>query len=365
MRSLADIEAEWRALYKRANSFAQTFEYARAALAVAEQQGKQSFVVTVRDGDALRGVWGLTLERESLHSVLKPFSCGTNEEYSSPLLEDPALAGRVFRQAASLRGKADRLMIYNMCADTIVERAATALPFPQRADRLDGLIIRASKHATWADAEKRLSGKMRSSLRTSARRLEQLGELSIGWCDSDVDDVLAFFFRRKTEWLKEKGKRSNWVARNDVHVPEFFHELVRSTDNPVVAAVRLDGVPIAAALCLVGPRAVEYHATTFDPKYASCGPAQLLVRFLAQWALDRGLDFDFGMTVYDYKRKWTEDTRTYVTRRVMLTARGRIPQPREIERSVRVNLGKVRRRFLSSSRSSDSHRERANRAKRT
>jgi CelD/BcsL family acetyltransferase involved in cellulose biosynthesis len=350
--SLALIEHEWRALEDWATSFCQCCDYARAALAIAEKQGKRSFLVTVRDGGVLRGVWGLTLTR-SFHAVLRPFSCGTHEEYSWPLVDSPAIASRILKAVSTLAGVADRLMIYNAPEGSELDKAAAALPFPQRVTSVPGVVIPSSSFATWEEAEKRLSSGMRYNLRSRAKRLAQQGEVKIGWCDSigEADDAIAFFFARKALWLKQQGKRSPWVGRSEV--PEFFRRLVRSTDNPTVAAVQLDGIPIAVAICLVGPRAVEYALTTFDPKYAAYGPAQLLVRFLSQWALEHGRDFDFGITVADYKEQWPVENRAYVSRNVMLTIRGRILEPSEVKRLARVKLGAAKRLSLHLARTLD------------
>ena len=344
LERLAAIESEWRALETQAYSSAQTYDYARVALSIAEEKRERAFMVTVRDDDALSGVWGLTLKKEPLHKVLRPFSCGTHEEYSWPLLDHPGLAERAFRQAARLAGAADRLMICNVPAQSPIDAAAAALPFPQRVQSVDGVVIPALAFASWAEAERRLSSGMRYNLRSRTKRLAQQGKLSIGWCDSveESDKAAAFFFKRKGEWLKENRRHSPWVGRSNV--PEFFRRLVRTSDSPVVAAVRVDGAPIAVAICLVGSGAVEYALTTFDPQYAAYGPAQLLVRFLAQWAIDRRLDFDFGLTVADYKEQWPTEHRRYISRNVMFTLRGQIPESNEVKQMTRSKLGPVRRR---------------------
>ncbi|WP_294536518.1 GNAT family N-acetyltransferase [uncultured Rhodoblastus sp.] len=342
LESLAGIESEWRALEGWATSFCQCYDYARAALSIAEAQGKTSFLVTVRDDDGLRGVWGLTLSR-SFHAVLRPFSCGTNEEYSAPLVDSPSIGSRILTAVSTLAGVADRLIIYNTPEDSPFDRAAATLPFPQKITCVPGVVIPSSSYATWGEAEKRLSSGMRYNLRSRAKRLAQRGEVKIGWCDSigEADRAMAFFFERKALWLKEKGKRSPWVGHSEA--PEFFRRLVRATDSPTVAAVQLDGVPVAVAICLVCPRAVEYALTTFDPKYAAYGPAQLLVRFLAQWALEHGRDFDFGITIADYKEQWPVENRTYVSRNVMLTMRGRIPDADELNRSAHTHAVRIKR----------------------
>ena len=153
---------------------------------------------------------------------------------------------------------------------------------------------------------------------------------------------MAFLFARKAQWALEKHKRSSWLGRPEV--PEFFRRLVREIERPLVAAVRLDGVPIAAAICLVGPRSLEYVITTFDPKYSTYSPGKLLIWFLAEWAIQRRLDFDFCFMVSDYKQEWPVERNEYVTVKVILTLRGRIPELREMIRFARFTLSGMRRR---------------------
>ncbi len=198
----------------------------------------------------------------------------------------------------------------------------------------------------WTEAEKDISSRVRYNLRSRGKRLAQQGAARIGWCESveESDKAIAFLFKRKAQWLKEQGQHSPWLDRTEV--PEFFRRLVRATDNPVVAAVQVDGAPVAVTVCVAGSRAVEPSIIAFDPEYAAFGPAHLLNRFLAEWAIERRREFDFGLTVTDHKKQWPVEYRSYITRKVMLTMRGRVPEPSEVARLVarlaRRKLGGVR-----------------------
>lgn len=351
LESLARIESEWRALEDRATSLCQCYDYARAAFSIAEEQGKRSFLVTVRDGGVLRGVWGLTLTR-SFHAVLRPFSSGTHEEYSWPLVDSPSVASQIFQQITTLTGVADRLIIYNTPEGSPLDKAAAELPFPQKVDAIEGCAILASQNASWLAVEKAMPKALRYDLRTGLKRLSEKGAVTVGWCDSvdEADKVLAFYFSRKAQWLSEKGKRSLYV--NKPEVPEFFKRLSRTSDRPLVASLQFDGAPIAAAICLVGPVAVEFYMTTFDTDFRAYSPGKLLIRFLAEWAIERGLDFDFRILKADYKDRWPVLASSYNTRTVMLTMRGRIPDADEINRFARQRAGKIKRWIGSRSKAS-------------
>ena len=121
--------------------------------------------------------------------------------------------------------------------------------------------------------------------------------------------------------------RSIWLGRPEV--PEFRRLAREAPERPLVAAAQLDGRPVAAAVCLVGPRAVEYLVTTFDPSFAAASPGKLLIGFLTRWAIERGLDFDTRRLAAPYKDRWLAEKRPLVTRTVALTLRGRIPDPGE------------------------------------
>jgi CelD/BcsL family acetyltransferase involved in cellulose biosynthesis len=344
-QGLSALESEWRALETSASSLCQGFDYARLAFEAAEARGEQSFVLTERDGGRLRGVWGLTLRKGRLHSVLRPFSCGANNEYGWPLLEAPDLADRMFGQVSGLARVADRLIVHNLPSGSAMDRAAAALPFSQKTQFNVAFTIPSAQFATWEDVEKRLSRSHRQELRRRARRLAESGEVAIGWtrASDETDRALSFLFERKAEWLKEKEKSSAWLGRPEV--PEFFRRFARTSDRPLVAAVRVDGVPIAAALCLVSPRALEYYMTTFDPAYGAYSPSTLLIGFLAKWAIERRLDFDMMIFAAPYKERWPVERRPHVTRTFNLSMRGLIPHPVEVSDWAKTGLRALRQRY--------------------
>jgi CelD/BcsL family acetyltransferase involved in cellulose biosynthesis len=347
LSSLAQIESEWRALEKYASSFCQFFIYARVALSLAEEQGRPAYLVTIRDDGVLRGVWGLTLTR-GFHAVLRPFSCGSNEEYSWPLLDDPMLAERVLRQTVTLRGLADRLMVYNALENSPLDSAAAALPFKQSIHHLQGYVVQASRFSSWSDVEAATSKKLIYQIERDLRRGAKDGRYAVAWSHTAEDALKAldFYFESKRKWLAANGKKSGYLLRAET--PAFFSRLVTQVDltaTPVVVAVTLNDEPIAAAICLVGPTSVEYAMTTFDPQYGKLSPGKLLIRFLAEYAISRGKNFDFSVTLADYKARWPVDAFDYHTRAVMLTPKGRIPAPDEIVRMARMGLGSLKRRL--------------------
>ena len=361
LKSVADIlalEEPWRSLAGRATrySMAQTFDYGLTALEQALSDGNEAYLILLRDGEALTGIWGLTLSRRSLHRTLEPFSCGAHEEFSGPLLQvDNAidLAERALRLAVSIG--ADRLLLYNIEPNGPLDVACGKLGLPNKPNEVAGFVVSSEKFPTWESAEKVVSREIRSSLRRYARRLEELEpprKLRIGWRQTpeESDRGIDFFMKQKRLWAERNRARSPWLHRDAVS--SFFKRLSRRVDLsqfPVVATVALGDTPIAAALCLNTTHSVEYCFTAYDENYAKYGPGKLLLRFLIEWSLTKGRDFDFGITIAKYKEEWPVEKRVYVSRRLYLSARGRLSTLGEVKSATRMRLVSLRDRLCRAS----------------
>jgi CelD/BcsL family acetyltransferase involved in cellulose biosynthesis len=351
---LEAIEDEWKALQSRASYYSQcqTYEYCELVAKLALDRGRSVYLVTARDSGLLVGVWMLTLQREGWLRILRPASCGTNEEYSWPLLsaDTDELAQRIFHLAATI--SADRLMIYNVPKDSAFDRAVAASAVPKTCGPIEGTAIKASEFSDWKQLETRLSKKFRAQLRTDVEQLnkECNGQLKIGWChiEEEAERAQEFYFRNKREWLIRTGRHSPWLS-NDC-VADFFHDLARNVDlheTPLIACVSVADKPIAVVICLSGSTAVEFFMTTFDERYKAFSPGTMLTRWLIEWSLDRKLDFDFRIMMADYKKRWHAQVTTYHTYTIFMTAFGRIPLATEVKANLRRSVGAIRRALIS------------------
>jgi CelD/BcsL family acetyltransferase involved in cellulose biosynthesis len=340
--SLARFEDVWRDLETRAgpHSMAATYEFALVAFRQAQKRSIRSFLIVLEDGGELSGIWGLTLSKRSLHWVLEPFSAGSHEEFSSPLLQAGGTADtaeRMLRAAVSI--KADRLLCYYLPVGGVVDLACASLGLCNRPDKTDGYVVSHAKYPSWPAVEAALSKGDRTELRRYVRRLQEIDPtraVTVGWCATpeESDRAIDFFMNAKRRWLRANRGRSHWLE--DDHVPDFFKALSRNT--PVVATVRLGEEIIACALCLVNASSVEYAFTTYDEAYAKFGPGKLILKYLIEWSVTSGRDFNFGVTVPAYKAEWPVDRYAYVTRSIPLTHVGRILSnkvTREVWRSAR------------------------------
>jgi CelD/BcsL family acetyltransferase involved in cellulose biosynthesis/predicted RNA methylase len=348
LHSLADLDrfkSAWRDLEKRAapHSVTQTYEYSLAAFQRAQENSTRAFLVVLEDGGRMVGVWGLTMSRRSLRQTLEPFSCGSYEEFSGPLLlagSEVELAERILRLATSMT--ADRLILYKIDPNGPLSAACKKLSLQHRDFEIDGgLVVPVSKYPTWESAENELSREFRSSLRRYVRRLEELEprrKLRVRWRDTpkECDQAIDFFIEHKIRWAARHGKRSRWL--NDTNsFGRFFKELCRNVDLvqfPVVASVDLGETPIAAALCLNSTIRVEYAFTTYDESFQKFGPGKLLLKYLVEWSLTRGRDFNFGIMIAGYKEEWPVERRVYVSRMIFTTRLGRVPTPEEVRNEV-------------------------------
>jgi CelD/BcsL family acetyltransferase involved in cellulose biosynthesis len=356
LRSKSDLQAveqQWRDLARRVPncSLAQTFEYGLAAFGEAGATKEQRFLVEAWDGEVLTGIWGLTRSRDSIHRVLRPFSCGTNEEYSGPLVggEDPvAVAERILRLATTI--DADRLILYNIAPDGPCDRAAARMTCHQSLENNWASVVPVKILSNWDSVEKCLNKKDRWDLRHYAKKLKHDfadEPIRIGWSRTaeESDQILDFIVAQKRRWLIRKHRRSLWLQ--DDRTTTFFKRLARVTNHseyPLTAAVEIGSRPIAGAICLQSSAAIEYHVTAYDPDYRQYGPSKLLLNFIIGWALERKRDFDFCLTLARYKEEWPIERKACRNRTFHLTLVGRAPSQSEIVRTMRKGLAPLGRR---------------------
>jgi CelD/BcsL family acetyltransferase involved in cellulose biosynthesis len=202
------------------------------------------------------------------------------------------------------------------------------LPFvPGRMGRLPSYAIRLREFRHWDDFAASLPKRVRADLRRCLKRLNEKGHTELGWCMTadGVEAVLTWLFVNKRSWAATRGLKTHSFLK-DEQVKEFFVALAHQTDlstTPLVAFVKVDGVPVAASLNLVGRRTVEYVITTYDEAFRSYGVGIILLDFIVKWSHANGFDFDLRPFHGNYKAEWANHVTSYRTRTIFLTWRGR------------------------------------------
>jgi CelD/BcsL family acetyltransferase involved in cellulose biosynthesis len=189
-------------------------------------------------------------------------------------------------------------------------------------------LARADEHLTgrWASmaspylplggepCEARTSSKFRANLRRRARRLAELGAVSVRRVSGGPDLGPAFAAFLALEAAGWKGARGTAIAR-DERLVSFYGAVVRDAAARGALAVRelvLDGRPIAIHLGLVHRGAYLLPKTAYDEQLGAVSPGQLLHREVLAECEHLGLrELDFLGPDMDWKRDWVPRTRPH------------------------------------------------------
>ncbi len=163
-------------------------------------------------------------------------------------------------------------------------------------------------------AEERASSKFRANLRRRARRLAELGAVSVCRVSGaeGLDGALEAFLRLEASgW---KGARGTAIAR-DPRLAAFYRAIARDAAARGALAVRaleLDGRAVAIHLGLLHAGVYHLPKTAYDERLGAVSPGQLLQREVLAECEARGLAaFDFLGPDMDWKREWAPRLRPH------------------------------------------------------
>jgi CelD/BcsL family acetyltransferase involved in cellulose biosynthesis len=215
---------------------------------------------------------------------------------------------------------------------------------PERLGVLPGYSVGLRGFDTWDEFAGTLSPSLRRNLRRYRKGLDSTGSTEFGWCTTldDASAVLNWLFENKRRWALARGFNTQYLMKDEVR--DFFIALAGRTDLsavPLVAFVKVNGVPICASINLVGSRTLEYWIFTYDEAYDRYSVGNLLTEFVARWAHANALDFDMRPLYNQYKTYWVNRETRHRTAVVVLTSRGRL---REIS-LLFFQISRVRRRL--------------------
>jgi CelD/BcsL family acetyltransferase involved in cellulose biosynthesis len=312
-----------------------TYQYCELAAAVVLAKGGLIAVAMVYDDRDLLAIWPVALHRKGPLRIAKALTCGNGEEYGGPLIKGAA-SRTVARKAlaAVMQVPADLLEVSLVQEGSMLHELLESAPqswllrlLTKRFGGLTGYSIRLREFPKWDDFAVRLPQSLRSNLRRLLRQLSAKGHTEIGWCTTvdDADAVLTWLFANKRRWAQARGLNPKYLM--DDQVRDFFTALARHIDMstiPLVAFVKVNDVPVAASVNLVGSRSVEGFITTYDEAFGRYSVGNLLVEFVVTWSHANGRDFDFRPLFADNKARWANRETRHKTLFVFLSVRGRL-----------------------------------------
>jgi CelD/BcsL family acetyltransferase involved in cellulose biosynthesis len=259
--------------------------------------------------------------------VARPLSCGSGEEYGEPLLHGlagTAIVAEVLHAAMQVR--ADILEIRFAKSDSVRHKAIEPLP---QSCLLPFVPKRLREFPRWEDFAATLSKSLRAELRCHLRRLSAMWRTELGWCKTvdDAEATLTWLFANKRRRALSRGWHTKYLM--DDQVRDFFFALARRTDlmtTPLVTLVKLDGMPVAASVNLVGRHSFEGFIMTYEEAFGACSPGSLLQEFCVRWSHANERNFDFRPFNAPYKVRRANRETFHSTQTVFLSARGRLAE---------------------------------------
>lgn len=348
------MQGEWDKIVAAAADYSLCLTYQYCELAAELLLAKNGIiaVATVHDDHELLALWPLGIQRKGGLRIARALTCGSNEEYGGALVKGAASSAVVAEALrAIMRAPADVVEFFMAQDGSLLQQALAQAPqswllplLPKRMGRLPGYTIRLRGFSQWDNFTATLQPAFRTNLRRCLNRLNEQGHTAIGWCTTveDAEAVLTWLFANKRHWAETRGIKTKFLM--DEQVREFFIALARRTDlptTPLVAFVKLDGVPVAASLNLVGRRTIEGFITTYDEAFSRYSVGTMLMNSMAKWAHANCLDFDLRPLHAHFKAVWANHITSHCTRTIFLSPRGRL-----MEISLLNQYGsRVRRKF--------------------
>jgi len=153
----------------------------------------------------------------------------------------------------------------------------------------------------------------KSSLKRHTRFFEKSGELRFHACTSE-DEILGYlgvFFEQHKARRAQTGSPSQFL---DPAQQAFYKALVSETFRHGwlrFAVVLFDGAPLACHFGFEYQRRFIWYKPTFDVRFAARSPGEVLIKFLLDDAITKGLEeFDFTVGSEPFKYRFANRTRS-------------------------------------------------------
>jgi CelD/BcsL family acetyltransferase involved in cellulose biosynthesis len=326
------LEDEWQSLFDRVPGayLAQSFDWCRSGWeTVAAPRGQRLFVLVLREEQRAVLIWPLVEAKYGPFRVLRPLGSEASE-YHNLLVEDgPETTRRVstaWKMLQQTRG-IDMLNLEHVRFDA----ALYGLLTQDRRCRMRAKSLLLSvrwPHVTgWDGYWRSRTGHFRKRVINNWRRLADRGKIGfeVVDCVNRFDGLVDWILLHKRAHMANQGLKNDWLF--STHYRAFLRlaiRQIRGRSRLAVFLLSLDGAPVAALISRIDGSRVEGLILGFDDGYAAFSPGRLLTAECIRWALERGLECDFGYGDQPYKESWANERGLLATFARPLTAKGAV-----------------------------------------
>lgn len=328
MSDAAELQAlvpEWLGLYGAASGLAAQHPAFTLAALEALSPGDSVRVIAVRKANELVGLWPLCVSRRRGVRAARHPGCGGGEEYAGALIA-PTEDGLAIARAAvaEARGFADLMTVANAEPSSPLLAALRSDTKCRLGWSTQSHVVDLAGFDSWQAWLGSKSKNFRQGLGGQRRNLAKLGELASVEGEAGI---LPWFFAEKRRWLHAGALHSAWLE--DPALGEsFLTALARQPATPLrTFGLKLDGRYIAAGICFVSCRRLEYLATVYlqEGEIARFSPGMLVSEDCGRYAQAHGLDLDFRFMDVPYKERWRSRIDRFDSITAALTPRGVAP----------------------------------------
>jgi CelD/BcsL family acetyltransferase involved in cellulose biosynthesis len=314
------IEPAWNALTARMpdSSIYQEFDW-HAAWWSAFGQGHELMVVACRSGDRVVGIAPMmvTMARSAWgdeHSKIRFIGCLNHASDYLSFIVDPDVPEALDALLEALEGTfgtVDRIVLSHFPShfDTF---GRTLAFFRERGSQLLLESEQAAPYRRLGQVKDDQKAANRSSLRRRYNHFRRLGTLRFHRCSGEAE-ILAYLDQFFAQHIARRALTAAPSQFLDDAQRLFYREMVARllpTGWLCFDVVEFNGDPIAFHLGFQYRNRFYWYKPTFDIAYAEHSPGQVLIKFLLEEAIARGLDeFDFTVGSEPFKYRFANGVR--------------------------------------------------------
>lgn len=331
-RQLLALREQWERLWTDAGA-----EYSLSFLSMYQSwrsihrpQGAALRCAVACDGSRLLAVLPMVVRRYGLWSFAT--TCGPRAaECCDVLIERSAASAAI---AAALLEKFLALARPDYLEFDFVKRgshlqvAIDSVPGLRIIEAWDGAVPCADLKAErdWSSYVQSLSKRYQADTARVTRRLHERGTVTVEIVRGAATPLIDWLFDHKRKWSERTNKRGYWVV--SAQYQEFIKVLLASDPRYLVFALKLNDTPIAAKLLAVNTHSASLILITYDEKYKSFSPGNILDESMMRHLFEnyragdgRHLDVTFGPGIEAFKLHWSRGNSHPVRSYRMVTSR--------------------------------------------